>query len=225
MSWPPPDLPRQSESPVAADRPPSRSEGTKSGLRPLCAMMHVLYDGSLTELAWAIGLTPDPPKSPASRRLAELGFLASLLNRIPPQPGIGFALISRKRYDELRPAGATSSAALVGRYGSWNATCYAAYGLQADGRWLGPGRPWPSKRGRQGVKIYTREEVLEALRQCQRKLGRRPSQQVFERWSRERRRDAHKRGTSARIPGSSVVYRYYPSERGGWPRALRDAGI
>jgi hypothetical protein len=188
--------------------------------------MKVLDDGALTELARATGLMLDPPKSAAARRLADLGFLASLLNRIPRRPVIGFAILSRKRYDELRSTGAPSSAALVRRYGSWNAACYAAYGLQPDGRWLGPGRPWPSTRGRPGVKsCYTREEVLAALRQCQLELGRRPSEQIFTRWTHEKRRDAQARGARVRLPSPSVVYRYYPRARGGWPRALRDAGI
>jgi hypothetical protein len=196
----------------------------KSGLRPLLVMIKVLEDGNLAELARAVRLTLDPPPSPAKRRLAELGFLASLLNATPPQRGRGFAVLERRQYDKLRPTSATSSAALVRRYGSWHAACYAAYGLSTDGRWLGRGRPWPSSRGRPGVEPYKREEVLAALQQCQRELGRRPSVTVFTRWSREKRRDARKRGAAARVPGPAVVYRYYPSERGGWIAALRDAG-
>jgi hypothetical protein len=199
-------------------------EARKSGLRPLLVMMEALDDGSLAELERAVRLTRNSPPSPAERRLAELGILALLLNEIAPRQALGFALLARKQYDELRPATGTSSAALVRRYGSWNAACYAAFGLQPEGRWLGPGRPWPSQHGSPSVKPYSREEVLAALRQCQRELGRRPSVPVFTRWTREKRRDARQRGAAARLPGPSTVYRYYPSLRGGWTAALRAAG-
>jgi hypothetical protein len=190
----------------------------------MLAMMQALDAPSLAELERAIRLTLEPPARPAERRLAELGFLASILNGTPLPKGLGFALVERKQYDKLRLPTATSSAVLVRRYGSWNAACYAAHGLQPDGRWLGPGCPRPSSRGSSGGKPYTRKEVLAALRQCQHELGCRPSGQVFTRWARERRRDARQRGAAARYPGPGVVYRYYPSVRGGWTAALRDAG-
>jgi hypothetical protein len=128
---------------MAARRAPNYREARKSGLRPLLVMMKALDDGSLAELERAVRLTLNSPPGPAERRLAELGFLASLLNEIAPRHGLGFALLARKRYDELRPATETSSAVLVRRYGSWTAACYAAFGLQPEGRWLGPGRPGP----------------------------------------------------------------------------------
>lgn len=209
---------------MTASRSASRRQAAKSGLRPLLAMMSALDDESLVELARAIRLTLEPPPSPAARRLAELGFLASILNETPPGQGLGFALLDRKRYNELRPPTATSSAVLVRRYGSWTAVCYAAYGLQPDGRWLGPGCPWPSPRWASAMTPYTREEVLAALRRCQQELRCRPSGQVFTRWARERRREARQRGAAARLPGPNVVYRHYPSMRGGWAAALRDAG-
>lgn len=191
----------------------------------MIAMTKPADDRTLAELDRAIRLTLNPPRRPAEQRLAELGFLAPLLNQIPPRQGFGFPVLQRKEYDRLRPASATSSAALVKRYGSWNAACYAAYGLQPDGRWAGPGRPWPSSRGRPAMKSYTREEVLAALCQCQRELSRRPTAVVFARWRREKRDDARKRGTRVRLPSVPVLYRYYPSARGGWNSALRDAGL
>jgi hypothetical protein len=75
-----------------------------------------------TWLNWLERSDFDPPPSPAKRRLAELGFLASLLNATPPQRGLGFAVLERRQYDKLRPTTATSRAALVRRYGSWHAT-------------------------------------------------------------------------------------------------------
>jgi hypothetical protein len=180
----------------------------------MLAMIEALDDRSLVELDRAIGLTLAPPPTPAGRRLAELGFLASILNQIRARPGVGFAVVERKKYDKIRPAAAPSSAILVRRYGSWYGACYAAYGLQSDGRWTGPGRPWPSSWGLPAMKPYTREEVLAALRQCQLELGRRPSVPVFTRWTREKRRDARARGATIRLPSPSVVYRYWPGARG-----------
>jgi hypothetical protein len=210
---------------MASARSQSRGAAAKSGLRPLLAMADGLDDGGLAELGRAIKLTLNPPTTPTEHRVAELGFLASLLNNIPPKHGLSFAVVQRKEYDQLRPATATSSAILVKRYGSWNSACYAAYGLEPDGRWTGPGRPWPSSRGYPAEKGYTREEVLGALRQCNRELGRRPTANVFARWGREKRQEARRRGMSARLPSVRVVYRYYPSSRGGWRTALRDAGL
>jgi hypothetical protein len=208
-----------------ADRPSSSwNEASNSGLPPMLAMLEALDDASLAEVDRATRLTLNPPPSPAERRVKELGFLASLLQQLPPRQSFGFPVLKRREYDKLRPASATSSAVLVRRYGSWNAACYAAYSLQPDGRRLGPGVPWPSSRGRPGVRQYTREEVLGALRQCQHELGRRPSERVFARWTREKRRDARKRGARVRLPGPNVVYRYYPSACGGWRQALFEAG-
>lgn len=195
-----------------------------TGLGLVLAMTKPVDDSTLAELNRAIRLTLNPPASTAKQRLAELGFLASLLNPLPPRQGFGFPTLQRKEYDRLRPATATSSAALVKRYRSWSAACYAAYGLQPDGRWTGPGRPWPSQHGRPSIKPYTRPEVLTALRQCQRELGRRATDNVYARWRREKQKDALKRGTTVRLPSVPVIYRHYPAAHGGWNSALRDAG-
>jgi hypothetical protein len=177
----------------------------------------------LIELNRAIRLTLNPPTKPAQQRLAELGFLAERLNSIPPRQGFGFAVLQRNEYDRLRPSSAPSSAVLVKRYGSWNAVCCAAYGLQPDGRWTGPGMPWPSSRGRPATTSYGREEVLAALRQCRNDLRRRPTSDVFERWRRDKLNDARRRGITLKLPSIPVIYRHYPAARGGWNSALRDA--
>jgi hypothetical protein len=182
-------------------------------------------DATLLELDRAIRLTLNPPTTPAEQRLAELGSLASILNPLPPRPGFGFPTLPHKEYDRLRPATATSGSVLAKRYGSWNAACYAAYGLQPDGRWTGPGQPWPSSYGRPATKPYTRDEVHEALRQCQHDVDRRPTTKVYDRWRREKSADARRRGTKIRLPSPPVIYRCYPAARGGWNSALRDAGL
>lgn len=209
---------------MASSQPKDSGEISASGVGLVLAMTKPVDDSTLAELNRAIRLTLNPPASPAEQRLAELGFLASLLNQLPPRQGFGFPALQRKEYDHLRPVTATSSAVLVKRYGSWSAACYAAYGLQPDGRWTGPGRPWPSPHGRPAIKSYTREEVLTALRRCQSDLDRRPTTNVYERWRREKQNDALKRGTTVRLPSVPVMYRHYPAARGGWNCALRDAG-
>jgi hypothetical protein len=191
----------------------------------MLVMIKPAEEATLVELNRAIRLTLNPPATPAEQRLAELGSLASLLNPLPPRAGFGFPTLARKDYDRLRPATATSSATLVKRHGSWHAACYAAYGLQPDGQWTGPGRPRPSPYGRPAPKPYTREEVLAALRQCQHDLGRRANNNVYERWRREKKKEAHRRGTTVRLPSAPVTYRHYPAARGDWNTALRDGGL
>jgi hypothetical protein len=191
----------------------------------MLVMTKPVEDSTLVELDRAIRLTLNPPVKPAEQRLAELGFLAACLNPLPPRPCLGFATIQRKEYDRLRPVAAPRSATLVRRYASWLATCYAAYGLQPDGRWTGPGKPWPSSRGHPAAMRYTRTEVHDALRQCGSDLNRRPTSDVYGRWRRDKIADARRRGTTLRLPSVSVIYRYYPSVRGGWNSALRDAGL
>jgi hypothetical protein len=224
MRWPLPDSPRQSR-PMASASTRRRCERAQSGLGLMLVMTKPVEDSTLLKLDRAIRLTLNPPARPAEQRLAELGFLAACLKPLPPRPGFGFAVLQRKEYDGLRPATAPSSAVLVRRYGSWHAACYAAYGLQPDGRWTGPGRPWPSSRGLAAPRSYNREEVHAALRQCRSDLNRRPTTNVYDRWRREKLDDARKRGTTLRLPSVPVIYRYYPAARGGWNSALHKAGL
>jgi hypothetical protein len=210
---------------MASAQPRTGVDRARSGLALMLVMTKPTEDATLLELERAIRLTLNPPTTPAEQRLAELGPLASILNPLPPRAGFGFPTLPRKEYDRLRPATATSSAVLVKRYGSWHAACYAAFGLQPDGRWTGPGRPWPSSHGRPATKPYTREEILAALRQCQRDLDRRPTAKVYDRWRRAKQAGAHRRGTTIRLPSLPAIYRYFPAARGGWNSALRDAGL
>ena len=182
-------------------------------------------DSTLAELNRAIRLTLNPPASTAKQRLAELGFLASLLNPLPPRQGFGFPTLQRKEYDRLRPATATSSAVLVKRYRSWNAACYAAYGLQPDGRWTGPGRPWPSPHGRPAIEaLHTRQRYSTALRQCQRELGRRATDNVYARWRREKQKRRAETRDNSPAPIGPRHLPALPRSPGGWNSALRDAG-
>ena len=210
------------------DRPPSTFQIVSSNIeaKPVVVMLDHLNQEALAELARAMECSLRPVPTPAQRRVAELGFLASLLNEIEPAPGWSFSMIERWRYDELRNAEAPSSALLVRRYGSWRGACYAAFGLQSDGRWIGPGRPWPSTTpNRRYEWRYTRDDALKALRECADDLGRRPSDHVYRRWRREKRREAHRKGMIVRLPSAGVIYRLYPRTRGGWNRALADARL
>lgn len=200
-------------------------ERAQSGLGLMLVMSKPVEDATLVELNRAIRLTLNPPVKPAEQRLAELGVLAARLNPLPPRQGFGFATIQRKEYDRTRPAAAPRSAVLVRGYGSWLAVCYAAYGLQPDGSWTGPGKPWPSSRGHPAAMRYTRMEVQDAVRQCGAELHRRPTSSVYQRWRRDKLADARRRGTTLRLPSVPVIYRHYPSVRGGWNRALQDAGL
>jgi len=140
----------------------------RAELQPLAAMAATLERDGLVELERTVRLAVTPPaRTPAERRVAELGYLADLLcthgNREPGQlarhlqamaPAEQRVLVGRRRivrlldqmpaalvdrvvYDELKPEGVPSSDWLVDRYGSWKRACRAADGLLADGRTTG----------------------------------------------------------------------------------------
>src|SRR5207302_1123666 len=77
----------------------------------------------------------------AQTHVKNLGFLAGLLADVERDPARGFAVIERKRYDEVRPPDAPPSARLVAHHGGWTNVCRSASGLLQDGRFSGPGRP------------------------------------------------------------------------------------
>lgn len=187
-------------------------------------MLGALDKNAMTEVERGILLTLHPIDSPTDRRVAELGFLASLLAKIPPQRGLRASYIEREEYDRLRPNDAPLSARLVERYDSWRAACWHATSLLPDGRWLGPGRPWTAARaGERRRRAYTRQEVLDSIRLCELELRRQPSSSDYFRWLRAKRRNTRLTGQSIRLAGLTALYRHFPAENGGWNAALHAA--
>lgn len=196
-----------------------------SELVVLCAMLDQLDEPSLVELERAILLTLHVAETPSERRIAELGFLASLLAKQKRRPNHRAAYIERDDYDRLRPPEAPLSARLIERYGSFRAACWHAYGLLEDGRWLGPSRPWPTVGvGEYRVRAYSREEVLDSIRQCARELRLTTINSTdYFRWLAAKRRNARLQGREIRLAGQTAIYRHFPVSSGGWNAAVRAA--
>jgi hypothetical protein len=160
--------------------PPSDDAGLKVVLRMIDAVELV----PLAELERALRLRLHPPAPLGPQRLAELGFLAELIERdgtgdLHPETWPGVPVVPRHRYDELAPEHAWSSQRLVERYAGWLGVCRAAYRLRPDGRTsAGPGQPWAMRHAvRDGRFRWDRERCLEWPRRCAGELGRPPSPQ------------------------------------------------
>jgi hypothetical protein len=187
---------------------------------------------SLTELERAVSLTLNPVKTPVEERAQELGALARIVNALPPNPGLAFPLISRKEYDAARPADSPSSTTLARRYGSWHAVCSRAYQVDPNegtydrtNRSWRLNQPWPNpSRGTRAPQPYTLAEVLDAICACAEALGRPPTLLRYRFWTRQQQRRARRLGHEPRIPGQTVIYRFFPSSEGGF-RAARDAAL
>src|SRR4051812_709019 len=103
-------------------------------LAPLRAMLNRLNPASKQEFTRRLHARVHAPKAAAERRLADLGYLAGLLDE-RPQPPERLPYIERKIYDQRRPLEAPEApltARLTERYGSWERACYAAWGLLDD---------------------------------------------------------------------------------------------
>lgn len=194
--------------------------------RPYRWLLVQLDESDLADLIGATDLELHPPVPAAQRRARELGPLAAILAALPLHPGLPYPIPLRDDYDHARPDGAPSSDTLARRHGSWPRACARAYGIRQDGsyirknRWRG-GQPWINpNRGRTGTKQYSRDEVLEAIRQCAADLGRTPTQQRYREWSAAQHRSARGRGQRCRVPSLEPIYRYFPSRNGGWKAAV-----
>jgi hypothetical protein len=156
-------------------------------------------------------------ETPAERRAAELGAVAAFLRDAEPELGLGYPIPLRIDYDRSRPAAAPSSRTLVRRYGSWHAVCAAAFRVAPDGTydrtnrgWLG-NQPWPPwNLDIHGRPRYTRDEVIDAVRQCGAALGRVPNHTTYRYWAAVKRRDARGRGIDLRLPCWTVFRRLFP---------------
>ena len=191
----------------------AEQEPKKNRLAPIRAMLEALSASALTELERALSLALTETETAAERRWRKLGFLAGLLEFELPSL-LGYPIIERQRYDELRPNSAPLSARLVEEFGSWRAVCRAAYGLQPEGHAIYTGRPWVStRRGSRRPPNFTIEEVVAAVQLCRKELERDPSSSDYTRWSSEKRRVARETGRSVRIPSMRTVSRL-TAERG-----------
>lgn len=169
-------------------------------------------------------------ESAAQRRVADLGFLASLLPE--PDSGLDFGVCRRAFYDELRPSSAPSSRQLVEAYRSWSRACRAAASLGPDGAKVGAHRPW---RGNVAdhLELYTKDEVLTAVRQCAAELQRSglfssPTSWQYDEWVRRKKLAAYGHGRVLRLPYASNIYRHFPRPelgRSRWNAVLEAAGL
>lgn len=226
-----------SPAPELAPAAAGTGRGDDRALRALCAMLEQVPGLALIELERAIRLTLHPPVSARRKRVAELGELAELLGQfergelavleLPPSPeelvDEGWLLVPRLPrwlYEQARRPEAPSADDLVARYGGWPQVRRAAYGLLPDGRYRGFGRPWshPSRRGAP-LRVHTVASVVEDIRACAIRLGRRPTSSDYFVWQRDprRRRGPQRKGQARRRPADlRTIYRHFKS----WADAL-----
>ena len=188
-------------------------------------MLDQLDEPSLVELERAILLTLHVAETPSERRMRR-AWLSRLLARQSRSAARTIAPpTSSATTTTAAPPEAPLSARLIERYGSFRAACWHAYGLLEDGRWLGPSRPWPTVGvGEYRVRAYSREEVLDSIRQCARELRLTTINSTdYFRWLAAKRRNARLQGREIRLAGQTAIYRHFPVSSGGWNAAVRAA--
>jgi hypothetical protein len=152
----------------------------------------------------------------AQDRVDELGALADMLCAIGAPVNQLTPPLQRDVYDQDRPRRAPSSEVLVDRYGSWRKVRRAAHGLLDDGRWTGPGRPWP---GHVPPPRYSRDEVRSAMRRCVLALGvRHLPVEVYLAWRRAR---GVEYARAQRLPAYGAIRRHYTT----WRAAAADVPV
>lgn len=203
----------------------------------IIAMLGTLSSSALAELESALRGRLTPTTTAAERRVAELGFLAQLLEEIKPssspRPEAGaeigrgrrrgddvqVPLLAREVYESRQPTESPASptaAQLLERYGWWPRACRSAYGLQADGRSRGGSSAWAQPLAGKRRPRYDIDDVRANIRRCAAELGRVPSAGDYHLWAREAKAKARATGAGTnaasdhpRIPGISVVYRLF----------------
>lgn len=213
----PRDAPRHAAGDGAASRKaprttPRRGPATPEPALPvaLVAMLDELSPLALRELERVLRhRTSESPSPSTRRRVAQLSFLAELLARTPGR--VGTARVSRKDYEAARPASATSADVLQRAYGSWLAACRAADGLLGDGtKRHGVGLRGP--RGQMPIFFCEKTYVIQAVLQCAKDIGRRPSSSDYHLWVIERRARLRAQGRRERLPGYGTVLRLFGNE-------------
>ena len=212
------------------------------------SMIDALPGRDRQQISQALHAQLNPGPSAVEQRVRELLPLAAMLDEQGQQDGIAlpvtrgratwrpteageaksiaverFPVVEQLLYDQRRPAGAPSGEQLARRFGTWVLACRAVWGLQADGRYSGLGRPWATgTRGKKRTARYTRAEALAAIRKCALAYGRRPTSNLYITWSAGRR--AHARACAS-PPPRLPAYKHYHETYGGWPQALALAAI
>jgi hypothetical protein len=229
---------------VHVNRTCATQDAPPAPLQVIVAMTSTLDAPARAELARALRLSLDRSPTREQRRVAELGFLAAMLDAraaqlaiapparrgAPPAHahGIGrwrpitFPRVSMEDYDRDRPPGSLSGRRISERFGgSWRWACRSVWGLRQDGRYAGLGQPWRNAVRGQPRMRYSDEECLEAIRACARARERVPTSTVYIVWARERKAAARARGQHARIPDYQCLRRRW----GGWRQALAAAAL
>lgn len=182
-------------------------------------MLDQLDGPTLAELERALrGRLAPEAETPAERRGRRLGFLAMLIEQS------GLARPSRVEYDRLRPADAPTGQELTAEFGLWSRACRAADGVLPDGRINRPsGDNHPRTPGaRVKTPVYTRDEILTAIRRCALAIGRAPTSGAYERWREREVQKAKRFGKRVpRIPSIGTVARAFPR----WRLAVAAAAI
>jgi hypothetical protein len=195
---------------VAGDATRAGGEARRSAVELVAAMAESLAHDELRELERFLRRRLATTERPAAaQRARRLGALAQLLEQEPTRTK-PFPLISRKTYDERRPADAPTSDTLQRTYGSWVKACRAAGGVKPDGRKAGAGRrSAPIRIGKEGKpRSYTREEVVAAIRSCADDAGRSLpdlSSSEYHEWQIERAARLRAHGQSHRLPNYRII--------------------
>lgn len=177
---------------------------------PVLTLLDHLDRRSLTEIERLLGCLLASEAGPAEARQQALGALMELRVSLGRRP-------QRREYDALRPLGSPLSRTLSERFGSWARACRAAEtesALAAGETPMRPLRAWPNPtRTRRRPPNYTREEVIAAVIECWKAIGRLPSSNAYYDWVRLRRRHARQnRSTPPRLPTQHSVERHFK----GW---------
>ncbi len=207
------------------------------------SMIDALPGRDRAQLREALNAQLDQRLTPTEQRVHELLPLAAMLDERAQQDGIApprgggkatwrpaparrverFPVVAQVGYDQRRPADAPSGNALTRRFGTWTLACRAVWGLRADGRYSGLGKPWTNgTRGSNRPPRYTEAEALAAIRECALAYGRRPTSNLYIDWSARRRAHARACGSA---PPRLPAYKHYHDTYGGWSRAVALAAI
>lgn len=201
---------------LAADGP-----APNPAVKLILVMLDTLDDRAAAEVESALSSRLHSTPTPAERRVAELGYLARLLERANPsssspttrtlaaaadasigrgrrrQGDVRTPRLSQSIYDARQPTESPESPSaeqLVERYGSWVSACRAAFGLLPDGRSRGSGSAWAQPLAGKQRPRYDLDDVRANIRRCARELGRIPSAGDYHLWAREAKAKARAAG-------------------------------
>lgn len=170
------------------------------------AMIEALEPDAAAELERVLAATLHVEATPLQERSDRFEQLIKL-------QAIHGSRLQRQTYDQLRPAGSTSSKTLVKAYGSWARACRAAETASDSQAGLAPLQPWRNVTARRRRPTYTREEIISAVLACAGEIGRLPSSGAYYKWAAQKRRRARQQGAPPPvIPTQRSVERHFK----GW---------